>query len=568
MVDRSKFYSFRFLLFSVLIVLILSGLVFATDSVFDPQVEAGFHLDTNSVNLIDSSPNGIILLALDTYHVDPLGDDVYSAYSQGCVVGDCMVFDGDDSHIDFGDVLDSELDGSSSFTVMGWIYHDQTQNALSLIDNFAASNGGMRLRTASNGKIYFEMRNSANDYCTLSTSVPSSAWFHVAAVYHGTNIELYLDGVLQDIDTTNNCQFSAADPTSLYSGYMPNNNIYGEGSVDEIKIWQRDLSSSEINAIYTDESQGTSSSYDASSLLFNVEFSKADGNIAVDSTGNYDGQIVGHDRFSYRPNAGPNSGGAYKFTESSQSSIVPTISDASLVENYTWAGWVNVPSGDISLITSFMNGNDNGNFIGYRESFNSPVVSYRDSFNDQDWCRPILGIGDWQKDQWHHLVVVQNSTDFLIYIDGNLQDVHSDCQITNGLYPGTTMFHSIGYTYGDFVMPGMLSEIYVFSEVLDENEISILYGGDSDFDGVSNQLDDCPSIGGEVYPFDHAEGYWGCPLGDSNGDGVVNSNDWSTIKTQIENSYGETITGSLVDFNQDGKVSFGDIIALVQLVNS
>jgi len=99
----------------------------------------------------------------------------------------------------------------------------------------------------------FYFRLWATDATSMSASVPGGisngdVWHHVAGTYDGTNISVYVDGILAATRnyTAKRIAFSSQN---VYIGKLPNGQLY-QGGIDEVRIWNRALSASEINMQY------------------------------------------------------------------------------------------------------------------------------------------------------------------------------------------------------------------------------------------------------------------------------------------------------------------------------
>jgi len=86
---------------------------------------------------------------------------------------------------------------------------------------------------------------------TASTSITNGAWRHVVAVYDSTNVFIYIDGTNQTLALTGTVPASIADSSAnLHIGVDAALAQYFNGSIDEVAIWNRALSSNEVYQIY------------------------------------------------------------------------------------------------------------------------------------------------------------------------------------------------------------------------------------------------------------------------------------------------------------------------------
>ena len=75
-----------------------------------------------------------------------------------------------------------------------------------------------------------------------------TAWHHYACTYDGSTIKLYVDGDLKtSVSNPNGARSIAADNGPLYIGKDDaDNNRYLDGSIDEVRVFNRALSREEI----------------------------------------------------------------------------------------------------------------------------------------------------------------------------------------------------------------------------------------------------------------------------------------------------------------------------------
>ena len=103
---------------------------------------------------------------------------------------------------------------------------------------------------ATDNKLYFGLGAANQGYSNiLSTNTfTSSTWHQAVGVYTGGTVYLYVDGQLQD-QTPN--VYTGADslPMSFSIGGQDSVNLF-HGSIDEVTIWNRALSGTDITNLY------------------------------------------------------------------------------------------------------------------------------------------------------------------------------------------------------------------------------------------------------------------------------------------------------------------------------
>jgi len=99
-----------------------------------------------------------------------------------------------------------------------------------------------------------------------------NTWSHIAGTYDGSTIRIYVNGVegtsyplSNGLTGTSKNLYIGNEPNTFPTGYYKYN-----GTLDELNIWNRSLSSSEIQALYNDDA------YDYSYLTYNASVKKND----------------------------------------------------------------------------------------------------------------------------------------------------------------------------------------------------------------------------------------------------------------------------------------------------
>jgi len=160
-----------------------------------------------------------------------------------------LSFDGVDDYVDCGN--DSSLNITNAFTVEAWVKVSDTSNVEQIVAKAKDATGqrAFRLFRQSNN-VYFDTWTSARAWST--TTITSNTWYHLAGTYDGVNQELYIDGVSKDTDP------QSGDITvvshNLYIGIELNSSgnpiEFFNGTIDEVCIYNRALSATEIKTLY------------------------------------------------------------------------------------------------------------------------------------------------------------------------------------------------------------------------------------------------------------------------------------------------------------------------------
>jgi len=179
-----------------------------------------------------------------------------------------------------------ELNPVTSFTVEAWIkadYWESNVYAGSIISKQATSpDRSYCLTVGQGGKAEFTV--SIEGLWVTATTDPIMglySWYHLAGVYDGSSVKIYINGILQT-ETPCSGTHGASTGTILYMGDNP---TWGgrnfQGTIDEIRIWDTSRTETEIVDNYTGELTGTEDR-----LVAYWNFNEGTGSTVTDVTGN------------------------------------------------------------------------------------------------------------------------------------------------------------------------------------------------------------------------------------------------------------------------------------------
>jgi predicted alpha-1,6-mannanase (GH76 family)/fibronectin type 3 domain-containing protein len=172
-----------------------------------------------------------------------------AAWNTNGQVSACLTFNGSNS------VMQITNPVANDFTIAFWVKTTQTAgtgqwyNGVGLVDGDASGNANDFGTAMCGGKFAFGTGNS--DTTILSTSsINNGAWHHCAATRRQATGTLcvYVDGSLQTTGTGNRNTLDATARLKL--GVIASGGNYFKGSLDEVKIFARTLSSNEVAALY------------------------------------------------------------------------------------------------------------------------------------------------------------------------------------------------------------------------------------------------------------------------------------------------------------------------------
>ncbi len=145
------------------------------------------------------------------------------------------------------------LSGTTDFTVTAWIKTSATTSGVIVQQRDESSggwNGQYQLRTNGNGTVTFYIYNGGYQFNFGTTAtVNDGQWHQIVAQRQGTDGRIFIDGVL-DTSVTGAAAKSLNSAIKVAIGAnIRDNNTYFNGSIDEVRIYDRNLTTVEIAAL-------------------------------------------------------------------------------------------------------------------------------------------------------------------------------------------------------------------------------------------------------------------------------------------------------------------------------
>lgn len=167
-------------------------------------------------------------------------------YEQG-ILGQAFSLDGQNRYITAPDSPSLSLTGA--LTLEAWIKISSNNRQQAIIEKYdVPAPNGYFLRITDGGKVQSSVCNAAT--CSQPpaigvTTVSTGIWHHVAGVYDGTTIKVYLDGVLEGTSNTTFIPTNGAATLKIGARGDDANTRLG-GLIDEVRIYNRALTAEEI----------------------------------------------------------------------------------------------------------------------------------------------------------------------------------------------------------------------------------------------------------------------------------------------------------------------------------
>jgi hypothetical protein len=186
----------------------------------------------------------------------------HSFYNSSGKFGGAYQFDGGDDSIN---TTSNILNGTNAFTILLWARPNAFGNYKGIIGKGIADANVITIQSHTSGQIYCDVDNGTSSSYAYSSSglLGIGSWTQIAMVFNGSassnaeRLKLYINGsnVSLSFSGTIPAQTGSSNTGVLTIGQLGYASNYFNGSIDEVKIWNRSLSSSEIQQIYNSETQ-------------------------------------------------------------------------------------------------------------------------------------------------------------------------------------------------------------------------------------------------------------------------------------------------------------------------
>jgi endo-beta-N-acetylglucosaminidase D len=199
-----------------------------------------------------------------------------------------LLYDGVGKYVDAGTI---NLSGPA-LSMEAWVKVNSFKTGAPFISSIMGIEDGNNvalLRLGDSGvapdKLQFTVRTtSSSRQVAGTTALAPNTWYHVAAVYDGAALRLYLNGVLENSAV-------AVNPVTANATFTIGRNYANsrclDGSIDEVRVWKRALSQAEIQA------NACQVSPSAPDLEGYWRCDEATGTITADATGHgHTGQLI------------------------------------------------------------------------------------------------------------------------------------------------------------------------------------------------------------------------------------------------------------------------------------
>ncbi len=177
--------------------------------------------------------------------------------NSSCKLASCLYFDGSSDFVNISD--SSTLDMTNAITISAWVkpVWGGGLNYPKILEKGNSEAYALMAQYNGDNKPAFILYIGGGEKNIGSPDpVGQNQWYHITGTYDGTQMKIYVDGILKgnktqtgSIGTTNSNLFIGRDSST-------NSDEWFNGAIDEVKVWNRALTPEEIKAEYSNSKRG------------------------------------------------------------------------------------------------------------------------------------------------------------------------------------------------------------------------------------------------------------------------------------------------------------------------
>jgi len=392
------------------------------------------------------------------------------------IIGNSLEFNGINSYVNVSNSTSLGFNKSQG-TIMMWIkypgysgvepenlFEDSMGNIELALSRFYPSGG------FTGGQLFFypfeNPTTGWGNYVMAKYKLPENIWVHVAVTwdYSKKNATIYINGSAAELSFNGLADYWIEANTGDWLFGRKSTGRYFNGSIDEIKIYNKALSLSEVKQIYNNEKP---------KFIIYYKFDEGIGNITYDSSGNEnDGNLNNTTWTSGIKNSGLSFNGTSYVNVSKQVSIANAI---------TMSAWVNPFNDSAQFIISYSLCTSDG----FSLKNNGVAGNINGDFN--------LNINPLLINTWSYLTASYNGSAVKIYVNGIEAN---STERTGSIFNANKLIVGVGQLQGECVnggegFNGTIDEVKIWDKALTEEEIKNEYLGITCGNGIKEGIEEC-----------------------------------------------------------------------------
>jgi hypothetical protein len=416
----------------------------------------------------------------------------------------------------------------ANFTISMWVKPSASQGGPSttLIEKShnTPANAEWSLEMFATVNVYSFYAYDSSWHNTEGVTLTADTWNHIVAMKRGKKLYTYYNGLNTPVVATlTSFTLTGNGNAPVYIGCHQGDGLYFNGAIDDVFVFNRSLSTTEIKQLYSFDtptsqpsrqptSQPTVRILPASLKDGLVAFYPFDGN-ADDNSGNGNHGILQGTQFPVpATDRFGNPSSAYSFSSATSSCVkIPNGSPFQFIQaNFTISLWANPGSTQGPGSTLIEKSHDLPNPCEWAVEMSGVTNKYTFTIWDVSNWNPTQSI-QFNVNSWNHFLLMKTGKKTFAYLNGVL--LGTATLSTSRLSSNGNLPVYIGcFLGGDRYFNGLIDDVFVFNRSLSSEERKQLYNFDSPTSQPSRQPTSQPTVrtfplslkGGLVafYPFD------------------------------------------------------------------
>ena len=151
------------------------------------------------------------------------------------------------------------VNGATALSLTGWFYCDELSYGQGYMGfRVGSGDGEFYLIQLNNGIMECRLKTTTglHEYVSPANTAIPQVWQHFAWIYDGSAITLYVNGAVIGSSGASVTFSSATVPFGIGQSILGGFNFYFGGRIDEVSVWDKALSQSEIQDIMDNELEG------------------------------------------------------------------------------------------------------------------------------------------------------------------------------------------------------------------------------------------------------------------------------------------------------------------------
>lgn len=428
-------------------------------------------------------------------------------------IGQAFFFDGVNDYIDLGQPNSLKLTGS--MTISAWINMSidaSACNSCAILTNMGFSGARGFGFNLANGLVGFDLPVNSTTLASRvsATTILGNRWYHVVAVYNASaqTSDIYVNGALDNGTLTGTVPTSMYVPANNFRiGSRPVGDDFMRGRIDDLRMYNRALSATEIRQLYNTgkTAQGISPNQTATTTAQ----SRCSDNLSCGLVGywTFDGKHMSNGVLrDISPNANNGSlnniatttfyrpgviGQAFSFDGVDDYVDLGQPNSLKLTGSMTISAWVNVGvAASVCNSCAILTNQGASGARGFEFYIANGILGIDIPITSTTLATRVSAT-TMASNRWYHVVAVYNATaqTLNIYNNGTLDNSTLTGTVPASMFVPANNFRIGSRPVGDDFMKGRIDDLRMYNRALSATEVGELYNMGKSTQGVSpNQV--------------------------------------------------------------------------------